>query len=98
MVIPPLTYCTLKQELFFLNHVQQRAKIISVNFPGRRKRNILQALCNLNLCLFKIVVLQKNRRLSLTEVTVVELAWLDPDGGAGAEVDAQTDHVVQLKV
>lgn len=36
--------------------------------------------------------------MSLTEVTVVELAWLDPDGGAGAEVDTETDHVVQLKV
>lgn len=37
-------------------------------------------------------------RPSLTEVAVVELARLDPDGGAGAEVDAETDHVVQLKV
>lgn len=36
--------------------------------------------------------------MSLTEVTVVELARLDPDGGARADVDAQTDHVVQLKV
>ncbi len=40
----------------------------------------------------------RNCRLSLTEVTVVELVWLDPDGGAGAEVDAEADHVVQLKV
>lgn len=34
----------------------------------------------------------------LTEVGVVELARLDPGGGAGAEVDAQADHVVQLEV
>lgn len=36
--------------------------------------------------------------MSLTEVTVVELARFDPDGGARADVDAQTDHVVQFKV
>lgn len=46
------------------------------------------------LCFLKGV----QHNLPLTEVTVVELAWLDPDGGAGAEMDAQTDHVVQLKV
>lgn len=40
----------------------------------------------------------RNCKLSLTEVAVVELARLDPDGGAGAEVDAEADHVVQLKV
>lgn len=34
----------------------------------------------------------------LTEVTVVELAGFDPDGGARAGVDTQTDHVVHFKV
>lgn len=38
---------------------------------------------------------EKSRR---TEVCVVELVWLDPDCGPGAEVDAQADHVVQLEV
>lgn len=38
---------------------------------------------------------EKSRR---TEVGVVKLARLDPDCGAGAEVDAQADHVVQLEV
>lgn len=36
--------------------------------------------------------------MSLTEVTVVELARFDPDGGARANVHAQTDHVVQFEV
>lgn len=57
--------------------------------------------CRLSVILISVylrLLYYRNRRLSLTEVTVVELAWIDPDGGAGAEVDAETDHVVQLKV
>lgn len=41
---------------------------------------------------------RKDRKSRLTEVGVVKLARLDPDSGAGAEVDAQADHVVQLEV
>lgn len=40
----------------------------------------------------------RTRRPSLTEVAVVELARLDPHGGARAQVDAEADHVVQLVV
>lgn len=40
----------------------------------------------------------KKPQMSLTEVTVVKLAWLHPDSWAGAEVDSETDHVVQLEV
>lgn len=53
-----------------------------------------QTLSTRKLCFLKGV----QHNLPLTEVTVVEFARLDPDGGAGAEVDAQTDHVVHLKV
>lgn len=42
--------------------------------------------------------LTKDSKGRLTEVGVVKLARLDPDRGAGAQVDAQADHVVQLEV
>lgn len=56
----------------------------------------MQAFCNVSQDLKPLHYSKCS--LSLTEVTVVEFAWLNPDSGAGAEVDAQTNHVVQLEV
>lgn len=40
----------------------------------------------------------KNCIWSLTKVTVVKFVWLHPDSGTRADVDAETNHVIQLKV